>query len=105
MDKNKLLSQKHDSVPFELEGLGEVQVRPLTRKQIHICQAQSDTLEFEARAVSFALADPELTFDEVKAWMDVAIAGLFEPLIEKIQEISGLKAGADKSRVPSTRKR
>lgn len=104
MDKNKLLKQQHDSVRFEIEGLGEVEIRPLTRKQVHICQAQSDTLEFEAKALSFALVDPELTVNEVKQWQEVAPAGQLEPLIEKIQEISGLNAGAAKSGLPRSRK-
>lgn len=105
MDKSKLLANRTKTVDIELEGLGVVTVRSLTRAETHsMGKANGNEAKMEQMLLHFGMVDPELTEAEVKAWQEVANTGDIQVLVEAILELSGMGAGSDKAAYKSTGK-
>jgi hypothetical protein len=88
---------------------GDVVVRPLSRAEVLALKAERAAgmtlAEFEAHMVSSALVSPEMAAAEVQRWQAADKAGgALEDVSRKIEEISGLRAGADKSGVSAPSK-
>lgn len=83
---------------------GVVVVRALKRGEVLKLKSAGLPLhEFEQHMVSIAMVSPSMTIAEVAAWQGVEEPeGALEDITDKISELSGLKKGADKSRVPGT---
>lgn len=117
VDKAKLLAPRattDSGMPeddVEVPGIGTVRVRGLSRKEVLAVRKATDNdtakidgpriLVLERKMVAAAMLDPEMTEAEVAEWQDVSGAGEMEPVIEKIQKLSGLMEGAGKSGVQS----
>lgn len=90
-------------------GVGSVRVRGLTRGEVYMMRkAKADggiktEDAWERRMLSLALVEPEMTEEEVGAWQRVSPAGELEDVSQKVQELSGLSEGADKSGVQDVR--
>ena len=88
---------------------GVVVVRGLTRLEaLNLNRGRDmgelDVAEYEQRMVSIALVSPAMTPAEVARWQEVDRAGgVLGPVTDAITELSGLKQGADKSRVSTAR--
>lgn len=86
-----------------------VRVRGLSRGEVFMmrkCQQDGGLkteAEWERRMVSLALVQPALTEAQVGKWQDGPAGGDLEQLTQKIQELSGLAEGADKSGVQDVR--
>lgn len=82
---------------------GLVRVRGLSRGEVFMMRKSQqdgglkDEGAWERRMVSLALLQPKLTEEQVGAWQQGPAGGDLETLTEKIQELSGLGEGADKS--------
>lgn len=82
---------------------GLVRVRGLSRGEVFMmrkCKEDGGLKtegEWERRMVSLALVAPKLTEEQVGAWQQGPAGGDLEKLTQKIQELSGLGEGADKS--------
>lgn len=84
---------------------GDVVVRPLSRGEVLALKAERAAgmtlAEFEAHMISTALVHPTMTAAEVLRWQHADKAGgVLEDVSRKINEISGLGQGAEKSGVP-----
>ena len=99
--KAKLLERRIPEGTVEL--LGETaRVRALTRGEVFAVNkvGNGDTAKVERLIVVRGLIDPEMTEDEVETWQRNSPAGEMEAVVAKIQELSGLAEGADKSALP-----
>lgn len=80
-----------------------VRVRGLTRAEFLIAaRAVSDggPIELERHNVATAMVRPRMTVDQVAEWQRRAAAGELVPVVDRIRELSGMAAGAAKSRLP-----
>lgn len=102
MDKDKLLARRADTASglpedtVDIEGVGSVRVRALTRGEVYKVQQLKGRGDAERRILAWGLLDPELTENEVRQWQDNSPAGEMEPVADKIRELSGLNQDADK---------
>lgn len=103
-DKELLFKSTLPEGEVEIPGKGAVRVRGLTRGEVmrlrsqvkSIADAIKRTAELEAKTLAKAMVDPELTEAEVRQWQDASPAGEIEPVVQKVQELSGLVDGVDK---------
>lgn len=85
-----------------------VRVRGLSRGEVFMMQkSRADggiktEQAWEQRMVSLALLQPRLTEEQVMDWQQGPAGGDMEDLTRKIQYLSKLDDGADKSGVPGT---
>lgn len=113
MDKSALLKKRLPQAKVDIEGLGEVTVRGLTRAEVlHVREATDNenmdgdrALVLERKLLAVAMVDPKLTEDEVGQWQEMVTPGELEPVIEKLQELSGLLPGSSKSSLYRVRER
>ena len=104
LSKEELIKARFGVEDFELAGVGTVRIKPLTRAQaLEVRGKELTVAEVEQCLLSWAMVEPGLTREDVAAWQEVADAGSFEPLVDRIAEISGMKKGASKSGVPDVR--
>lgn len=109
MDKDKLIGPRHNTATglpeddVEIEGVGTVRVRGLSRAETFKVQQIKGTEAAEQRILAWGLIDPELTENEVRQWQANSPAGEMEPVADKIRELSGLNRGADKEAYKSVR--
>lgn len=86
-----------------------VRVKGLSRGEVFLMQKTKqdggikDEAAWERRMVSLALVAPKLTEEQVGQWQQGPAGGDLQKLTEKIQELSGLAEGADKSSVQDVR--
>ena len=100
VDKETLLKRCFGVETVDIPGVGEVEVRALSRAEAMLVNGKEMTvLEMEQILLSTAMVSPKLSREEVAAWQDNMPAGLFEPVIEKITQISGMVKNAPKSGV------
>jgi hypothetical protein len=109
MDKSLLLSQKTEHHTYEIEGLGTVKLRALTRAEAleisELGKKGASEAEIERKVLVNAIVDPtDLTEDDIAEWQAVSPAGQIQPVIERAMEISGLVVGSDKNAYKSNRK-
>ena len=101
IDKAALLVRWLGVGDHEIEGVGTVRIRGLSRAELLELQTLAGgALISDRRMVSLALVDPKLTEDEVKTWQENSAPGEIEALTVAIAELSGLGVGAAKSGVP-----
>ena len=100
--KALLLSRRIDEGKVEL-SVGTVRVRGLTRGEVFMTQKAGDTEAAERRIVALGMIDPPMSEDDVKQWHRNSPAGELEAVVAKIQELSGLGKGADKSGLQDVR--
>jgi hypothetical protein len=98
--KARLLKPRVPEGTVDLEGVGTVRVRGLSRGEVFMTQQAKGVEAMERKILALGMLDPALTEAEVKAWQENSPAGEIEPVSEKIRELSGLVTGADKSGVP-----
>lgn len=86
-----------EDVPIKRNGkvIATVTLRGLTRTEAMECsKGDPDSSVGEQRMLSKALVMPRMTEDEVKAWQKVSPAHEMAPLVEKINELSGMEPEA-----------
>lgn len=111
LDKEALLKPRLPEAEVEVPGVGPVRVRGLSRDEVLVVRKATDhdvakvdgprILVLERKMLAAAMLDPAMTEAEVGQWQKVAPAGEIEPVVDKVQELSGLAEGAGKSGVPS----
>jgi hypothetical protein len=98
VEKAALLARRIGAGEHEIEGVGTVRIRGLSR--IEVLELQGlDTAATDRRMVSLALLEPELTEDEVGAWQKTSGPQELEKLTLAIAALSGMGKGAAKSSV------
>lgn len=103
MDKETLLAARLPEADVEIEGVGTVRVRALTRAQaLEVRDQATEVDKLERTLLHWALVDPHLSPGEIRQWQEAAPAGEIEPIINKITELSGMTKLAAKEGYKST---
>lgn len=101
MDKAKLLGDRMPTRKVRISG-GEVTVRALSRKAIHLLPVDAgDKVEVEATLLHFGMADPALTVDEAREWIGAAANGEIDKVTDAISRLSGIGRYSDKEATKS----
>lgn len=99
VDREQLLKPRLPEGEVEIEGLGPVLVRGLSRAEV-LENLQDVDREvpgaLERRMVSLALVEPRLSEDDVAAWQQGSLPFEVERVVEKINELSALTRQAAK---------
>lgn len=91
-----LADSELDTETFELDGIGQVTIRSLTRQQaVKVADAEGG-VEREVRILAYGLAEPKLTLDQAKQVIQKRSAGQIQGLMEAISRLSGLMEGSQK---------
>ena len=103
VDKSKLLARRVAEDTVEIEGLGEVAVRGVTRYELlsagkGVNEEKVPDL-IERRMLVAGVVEPELTMAEAEEWQKSAVAGEIGKVLQRIRELSALTEGAPKSSV------
>lgn len=102
--KDQLLKPRLREADVEVPGLGvTVRVRGVSRAEVVAVRKATDdeeidgprALVIERKMIAMAMVDPVMTEDEVAQWQQAAGVDELQPIVDKIQELSGLdKASA-----------
>lgn len=104
VDKAALLTRRCPEDDVELEGVGTVRVRGLTRGEVmRISKGAADGEDTQPLAISLALLDPQLTEDEARQYVENAPFEEIEKLGQAINRLSGIAGRADKEAYKSLR--
>lgn len=102
VSKEDLFKVKLTEEEVELEGVGAVRVRALTRSEALAVRGLDLTVEeMERKLLAIAMVEPSLTEDEVGQWQAASAAGVMEPLMLRVVELSGM--GIDAAKVEMQR--
>jgi len=104
IDKAALLARRISKGEHEIEGVGTVSIRGLSRQEVLDLQKLDGVAAVDRRMVSLAMVDPALTEADVAEWQSNSCPLEIERLTEAIRDLSGLGAGASKSGVPGAGK-
>lgn len=103
VSKEELLAKRFGVEDFEVPELGTFKIRALTRAQaLEIKDREMPVAVAEQRIIARAVVEPQLSEEDVAALQQNIPAGLFEPLVDRIAVISGMKQDATKSGVSGT---
>lgn len=99
MDKNALLSDRMSgrTAGVDIEGLGEVTVRGLSRYEMIQAGKIEDPVNQERYILHLAMMDPRLTEEEVGQWQQGSPPDEINRVAMKVNELSGIGEGASKS--------
>lgn len=112
MDKELLFKTRLPEADLEIPGVGTVRVRGLSRAEVMVMRKATDTMEnmdgpralvLERKLIAAAMVEPQLTEAEVGQWQKAAAAGELEPVVQKVQELSGMLGNAAKEAVQTFR--
>jgi hypothetical protein len=111
VDKELLFKPRLEEAEVELDGIGTLRIRALSRDEVASARddhtdrnGEVDGQSYEHTLVAAAMVDPQLTVDEVGRWAAASPAGELVKVIEAIQELSGLTEDAAKSGVSRNRR-
>jgi hypothetical protein len=103
VDKSKLIAGRSFPIgEVEIEGVGTVTVRGLSRHEfIQAGKVREDKGEEqqERYLLSRCMVDPEMNEDDVAAWQKASGPFEINAVASKVNELSGIGSGADKSSV------
>lgn len=100
MDKAALLGMSVPTEEFDIDGVGTLTLRGMTRYEMMLVfkrQENESELSAEQLSLSIGIVEPKLTEDEIAAWQKVAPGGLLNQIAVRINALSGLGKGAGKS--------
>lgn len=104
LSKEALLARRFGVVDVPVDGVGTVQVRPLSRAEaLELQGVEMPVAEMERRLLSKALVSPKLTEDDVRAWQENSPAGEIEPIANEIARLSGMVPDSAKEAVKTFR--
>jgi hypothetical protein len=101
-NKNAMMTLHLPTGEVELEGIGSVLVRGLSRFEMTaVFGLEDDRQKQDTAAIAYAMVDPEMTVEEVIAWRKAGANAEIEEVARKINELSGIGKDAAKSDVPA----
>lgn len=100
LTREQILSRKIGKGVATLRDGSTVAIRALTRDEVLAVQELPTLAEKDNHIIATGMTDPKLTVDEVAAWAAAADAGDLTAVSDAIGELSGLRQGAGKSRLP-----
>ena len=101
MDKSRLLADRvsDKTAEVEIDGVGTVVVRALSRHEMITGGKIDDSAGQERYILSRAMVDPEMAEHDVAEWQKCSPPGEINAVAMKVNELSGIGKGADKSGV------
>lgn len=87
----------------DIPGVGRVTFRALSRQEMMDSAKIDDDMSRERYVLSRCIIEPRLTDDDVRAWQENSPAGEMNDVAMKINVLSGIGRGADKSDLPEIR--
>ncbi len=93
IDKAALLARQLPRESVEIEGVGTVVVRALSRAEVMALNAsrkEGDPADLERRMIAAALVEPALTLKEVETWYANSPAGELSAVADAITRLSGM---------------
>lgn len=98
MDKSLLLKPRIATAEVHIPDVGTVTVRGLSRQEMLDAGnlAEQGVAVMERAMLSMGMVDPELTVDEVAEWQKASPANEIQPVVLKINELSGVAQGSTK---------
>lgn len=102
MDKSALLADRvtGTTAEVEIEGVGTITVRALSRwEMIQGGKLADDPMGQERFILSKAMVDPPMAEHDVAEWQKCSPPGEINKVAAKVNELSGIGQGADKSSV------
>lgn len=105
MTKQGLMKRSSRGTTLEVPvGDGTVLIRAVSREEVVEAREDDPTDSlYEARLVSTALVEPEMTPDEVMDWFKTALAGDTVRVMNEVASLSGMDKVATKSGVVGVR--
>ncbi len=102
MDKNKLIADRviNARAQVRIDGVGTITVRALSRMEFLDSQDVANDGARERFVLSRAMVDPVMTEEDVKKWQEGSPGFEINMVANRINELSGLRKGADKSGLP-----
>jgi hypothetical protein len=88
--RERLFKPRLPEAEVEVEGIGTIRVRGLSRIEAMLVQKANGIAAMERTMLALAMVDPELTEAEVSRWQKASTAGELEPVTQKISELSGM---------------
>lgn len=99
MDKSKLLASRLPEKDIDIEGVGTLRVRGLTRGLAILVADTDGTAKRERLIIRHGLVDPVLTDNEIKEWMEAAPSGEVDQVVTEIARLSGMLPDSEKEAV------
>ena len=96
IDKELLFKPRLPEADVEVEGIGTVRVRAVTRQEAKQLQALPNDDLRDLHMLAIGLIDPRLSVSEVKRWAEASPPSELEPVAMRIAELSGLLDKAPK---------
>jgi hypothetical protein len=105
MDKDALFAARLPQEEFEIPGVGTVTIRGLSRAELLLSGKHSDAgaLVMERHMLHYAMVDPAVSVADVEKWQRAAPAGELQPLVNKVNELSGIGRDVQKEAIKSLR--
>lgn len=100
IDKAALFAPRLKSETVEIDGLGLIVVRGLSRVEAGQVQARKTAEARERLVLALGMVDPALTESEVGQWMAAADAGEVGKVSKVIGRLSGLLEDSPKATFP-----
>lgn len=98
--KESLLKPRLSERDVELEGVGTVRVRSMTRGEyLRFNEGEITSEEMDVLVLTACLVDPALSEDEVRGLMEAGAPKELAPIVNAILELSGLRKEATKEAV------
>lgn len=96
MDKMAFLSPRLPTREVDLDGVGTVLVRALSRGEALSCKGK-DVEDLERAVLVMGMVEPALTPDEVAVWYQNVLTDEIRRVLDAIWDLSGLGEGAAKA--------
>lgn len=90
MDKELLFKPRLPEVEIDVEGVGTIRVRALSRAEALAAQNAKGVEAMERKILVLGMVDPQVTDADVRKWQDASVAGEIEAVTNCICELSGL---------------
>lgn len=104
MDKEALFKARLTEADFDVEGVGTIRIRSLSRSEALMVKGKDyEPGALERKLISLACVEPELTEDDVRQWQEASSAGELEPVVTAILELSGMVKSAPRQAMETFR--
>jgi hypothetical protein len=104
VDKQQLFKPRLAEAEVDVDGVGTVRVRALSRIEVFLAQqVHDDEAAFERKILRAGMVDPKLTEAEIERWQKASPAGELQPVIDKVRGLSKMDDNSSKSGVPDVR--
>lgn len=90
MDKEALLKPRLPETEVDIDGVGTIRVRALTREEAIQVGDLKSTLDRERRMLTMAMVQPAMTIQDVQQWQRISPAAELEKVTTVIARISGM---------------